>query len=437
MRETKADSTLLPVPVRGLEVPERNSPPPWPEAVRGEEPPRRGASLPAGRPYAYKKPWMRNAARWVDGVGERLLARRREWPAEVRRVLVFRPDHLGDVVFALPILRVLREALPEAQIDVLVGPWAKPLFPESGKIAPGMDLIFFESPWLARPPRARLGLRGVLSLAWLLRRRARETGGPYDFVVDLRGDFRHILAARLARARYLAGRGITGLGFLLDAEGREVPGRHQVEGNMALLEEAGFGPLETANPSIALTPEEIEAGRAVLRAHGVANAKMVVGVHPGAGMATKRWAPEKFAALIIRIASELPARVLLLGGPGDRPAADAVLAAMGEARVSRRLVDLCGALPTLRDFMGVARACHLFIGNDSGPAHIAAALGVPVLCLFSGTNDPSEWGPRGGAVVILRKRVECEGCGLAECDHHSCMVQIDVETAFQAVRRCV
>ncbi|MBI3026361.1 MAG: glycosyltransferase family 9 protein, partial [Candidatus Tectomicrobia bacterium] len=104
---------------------------------------------------------------------------------------------------------------------------------------------------------------------------------------------------------------------------------------------------------------------------------------------------------------------------------------------SRRVADLCGALPTLRAFMGVARACHLFVGNDSGPSHIAAALGVPVLCLFSGTNDPAEWGPRGGAVVILRRRIECEGCGLAECGHHSCMVQLDVEAVFQAVRRCV
>lgn len=410
-----------------LDLPGRLPPPEGPPpAGREEKPP---------RPYAYREPWVRRAVGLVDAVGERLLARRRERPAGIRRVLLLRPDHLGDVIFALPAIEALRRALPEARIDLLVGPWSRPLFPPGA--GEGMEFLFFDAPWLARPPRARLGLRGALSLARRLRQRAREIGGAYDLAVDLRGDFRLILAARLAGVRYLAGRGITGLGFLLDAEGREVPGRHQVEGNLALLEAAGFGPLETVNPSIALSGEEVEAGRAVLRAHGAANAKLVVGVHPGAGTATKRWAPEKFATLITRIAAELPARVLLLGGPGDRPAADAVLAAMGEARSSRRVADLCGALPTLRAFMGVARACHLFVGNDSGPSHIAAALGVPVLCLFSGTNDPAEWGPRGGAVVILRRRIECEGCGLAECGHHSCMVQLDVEAVFQAVRRCV
>lgn len=412
-----------------LELPERLPPPaPLRPEEKGKKPP---------RPYAYRKPWVRNAFRLVDEAGGLLFARRRERPAEIRRVLVFRPDHLGDVVFSLPVLQALRRALPGARIDLVVGPWAKALFPEGAEAPAGAELLSFDSPWLARPPRAKAGVLSVLSLAWLLRRRSRGAGGPYDMAIDLRGDFRHILAARLAGVRYLAGRGITGLGFLLDAELREASGRHQVEGNLALVEAAGFGPQETLNPAIALSKEEVEAGRAILHAHGAANAKFVVGVHPGAGMATKRWAPEKFGALIARITTELPARAVLLGGPEDRPIADAVLAAMGEARSSRRLVDLCGRLPSLRAFMGVAKGCHLFVGNDSGPAHIAAALGVPVLCLFSGTNDPAEWGPRGGPVVILRRRVECEGCALPECGHHSCMANLDVEAAFQAVRRCV
>lgn len=409
-----------------LSLPERLPPPgpPAPPAPEGKPP----------RPYAYRKPWMRSLARWVDAAGERLLSRKRERPVDIRRVLLLRPDHLGDVIFALPAVEAVRRALPEARVDLLIGPWARALFPEAG--LERLELLPFDAPWLARPARGKFGLGGVLALARLLRRRARKEG-PYDLAIDLRGDLRLVLAARLAGVRYLAGRGITGLGFLLDAEGREAPGRHQVEGNLALLEAAGLGPQETVNPALALSPEEIEAGREVLRAHGVANAKLVVGVHPGAGTATKRWAPGKFAALIARIVSELPARVILLGGPDDRPAADAVLEALGEARSSRRLADLCGKLPGLRAFMGVARGCHLFVGNDSGPAHIAAALGVPVLCLFSGTNEPSEWGPRGAAAVVLRRRVECEGCGLAECDHHSCMAQLDVEAVFQAVRRCV
>jgi len=329
------------------------------------------------------------------------------------------------------------EQVRRARIDLLIGPWARPLFSADPQDWPGVEFLIFSAPWLVRPKRVRLGVGAVLSLAGLLRRRAREIGGPYDLAVDLRGDFQLILAARLAGVRYLVGRGITGLGFWLDAEGGEVRGRHQVEGNLALLEEAGFGPQKTINPEIRLSKDEVDQGRALLRAHGLDPSRLLVGVHPGAGLPTKRWRAEKFSRLIDRVASELPARVLLVGGPDDRPVADAVLAGLRGPRTAGRVVDLCGKLPHLRAFMSVAKACHLFVGNDSGPGHIAAALGVPVICVFSGTNDPAEWGPRGAAVLVMRKRIECEGCGLATCDHHSCMAQLDVEAVYQAVRRCV
>ena len=162
---------------------------------------------------------------------------------------------------------------------------------------------------------------------------------------------------------------------------------------------------------------------------------LVVGVHPGAGQPTKRWGAEKFARLIERLTTAFGAWVVVLGGPADRPVAEAVLSEIGNEAAKARVVDLCGRLGDLRGFMGVAQACSLFVGNDSGPGHIAAALGVPLVGVFSGTNDPAEWGPRGAAVVIVRKRMDCEGCGLTFCDHHSCMVELDVETVFQAVRR--
>jgi ADP-heptose:LPS heptosyltransferase len=404
------------------------------------ESPRAAPALPEDsrpREYTYRSPWVARLFRLLDALGGAIFSRKSERPAHIERVLVLRPDHLGDVLFSFPALKSLREKLPDARIDLLIGPWARPLIPPNPKDLYGIELLEFTAPWLERPKNVRFGLKATWRLARLLRGRSRELGGPYDLAVDMRGDFQLILAARLAGVRYLAGSGRTGLGFFLDAEVDEQEGRHQVERNLALVESAGFGSLETTNPDLRLAEEEVEQGRALLRTHGVDGSKIVIGMHLGAGSPTKIWGVDKFAQLIRRTLTNMPSQVVIFGGEDDRAVTDDVLIALRGTRTEGGVVDLCGKLPGLRSYMMAVSQCALFVGNDSGPGHIAAALGVPVISVFSSTNDPAEWGPRGPSVVIVRKRIECEGCGLTLCDHHSCMVELDSEIVYQAVRRCV
>lgn len=425
MKETQLERpavTVPPIPEYAWELPERIAPPRLPEVA--EAPP--AGRFPARR-YTYRSPWVRGAFRSLDAAGGLLLHRSRPRPEAIRRVLLMRPDHLGDVLFSLPAVAALREHLPNAQIDLLVGPWARPVLEMAG--VEGVDPLEFAVPWLLRPKKVRFGLRATAALAGFLRRRVDEIEGRYDLAVDLRGDFQLILAARLARVGYLVGRGVTGLGFALDAEAEEVPGRHQVEGNFAVLETAGFGPFPTANPRIALSREQAEEGRELLKHGGVDPSKLLIGVHPGAGQPEKRWPPERFARLVERVLADSPARVLLLGGPDDRPQADALLGALGGKSFGGQLVDVCGRLPDLAAFMKVVSQCRLFVGNDSGPVHLAAALGVPVVCVFQGPNDPAEWGPRGARVMILRSGAAPAGSGG--------LPPPPVEPVFQAVRRCV
>jgi len=405
-----------------------------PEAPR-DAPSAQQKSLP--RRYAYRSRWVVWLFRLLDGLGAALFTRNRDRPKVFKRVIVLRPDHIGDVLFSLPALRALRKELPNARIDFLIGSWARSLLPQDSKDFHGIEVIEFSASWLGRPKKKRFGLMAVFRLACLLRRRERDLGGAYDLVVDLRGDFQSILAARLAGARFLAGRGYTGLGFFLDLELSEVKGRHQVECNLALIESLGFGPLETTNPKLELTGEEIEQGRALLRTYGVDGSKVVIGIHAGAGNPTKIWGGDKYADLIKWIITKTPSQVVIFGGPKDRSVTNDVVIALKGLRTEGRVVDLCGKLPGLRSFMMAACQCTVFVGNDSGPGHIAAALGVPVISVFSGTNDPTEWGPRGPSVVIVRKRVDCENCGLTFCDHHSCMVGLDPSTVYKALRRCV
>ncbi|MDA0999456.1 MAG: glycosyltransferase family 9 protein, partial [bacterium] len=138
-----------------------------------------------------------------------------------------------------------------------------------------------------------------------------------------------------------------------------------------------------------------------------------------------------------RIVREFPAQVILMGGPSDQEDAQMVARRTTVAMLGKNLFDLTGKFPDLRTFMAMASECALFVGNDSGPGHIAAALGVPFVCTFSGTNHPAEWGPRGERVVLIRKKIDCEGCGLTLCDHHSCMAGLDADPVYQAVKKCV
>ena len=383
------------------------------------------------RSYHYERFPLRWAFRAVDLLGETVFRKPRERPLTIRRILLMRPDRLGGVVCTMPAVRAIRESLPDAQIDLLIRSSAQALFRGPGKEWEGVDFLVFNASWHDRPKRKKFGFRSMRRLGWLLRLRAEEIGGPYDLAVDFAGDFQLVAAARLAGVRYLVGRGIRGFGFGLDAEAEEFPERHQVEFNLNMLEYAGLGPFETKNPVLTLSKEELTEGRACIASLTEDQSGTFIGIHPGAGGAEKIWSPKLYGALISRVVSTLPARVLLLGGPDDRPAVDATLKSMKGVRARGTVLDMCAKVQHLRALMGVMKACRLFIGNESGPTHIAAALGVPVVCIFQGSAEPSVWGPRGPNVVVLRKRPAPMG------DIHKAGESQELERVYEAVKRCV
>lgn len=411
-----------------LRVPPKSAAPLMKEALGSE----RGGRIPVfERGYHYKSLPARWAFRAVDLMGETFFRKTRERPPAVRRVLLIRPDYIGDVVCTLPAIYALRESLPDAQIDILVRSSARSLFREPGEDMGGVDFLVFNASWRDRPKRKKFGFLSMSRLRRLLRLRAEEIGGPYDLAVDFAGDFQSIIAARLAGVRYLVGRGIRGFGFGLDVEAEEFPKRHQVEFNLGMLERAGLGPFETENPALTLSGEELAQGRACVSTLMESRPGYCIGIHPGAGGKERIWSPRLYGELISRIVSTLPARVLLLGGPDDRLIVDAILKSMKGVRVRGAIVDMCEKVQHLRSLMGVMKACRLFIGNDSGPTHIAAALGVPVVCVFQGPAEPSIWGPRGPNVVVLRKHPASANSSRAGKENQ------ELGRVYDAVKRCV
>jgi heptosyltransferase-2 len=169
-----------------------------------------------------------------------------------------------------------------------------------------------------------------------------------------------------------------------------------------------------------------------LQSVGLGGRRFLVGLSPGASFGgAKRWLPDRFANLADRLIDALGADVLIFGSPAERPLAEAVAHAMEHTPV------LVAGETTLREFMALMAKCHLVITNDSGPMHVAAGLGLPLLAIF-GSTHPRATGPVSLRARSIRHPVECSPCGLRECPiDFRCMNGISVDQVYTAALESV
>jgi ADP-heptose:LPS heptosyltransferase len=331
------------------------------------------------------------------------LARRRITPPAltlVQRLLVLRTDRIGDMVLSTAALADLRAHFRHARITVLA--------PEG-------------------PVQVLRGHPAVDAVVPLLERRLPpELVGKFDMAIDLTPDER-LLGARLAAATGAPWRA----GFA--AWGRQAfftlptaPARqdqHIVDLNRELLRALGI-PSPTAEPSLHLKPEERAAAQARAAALGAAAPRVVV--HPGAHYASQRWATDRFAEVISRLTESVGAACIVVAGPGEEGLAEAIGAATPDALLPGHL--------DVRGLMGMIAVADLFLGNNSGPLHIAAALGVPTLSVM-GPTDPRRFAPRRAVDAMVRLDLACSPCARARCWHHTCLEKIPAAAVTARARQ--
>ena len=319
------------------------------------------------------------------------------------RILVRTPNWLGDAVLSLPAVRDVRRNFPGARVEVLARPWVAPLY---GSVAE-VDAIR-ES-------------RGVRADADTLR-------GAFDAAVLLPNSFASALSVWRAGIPERWGYA-TDLRRPLLTRGPRVPasvrGRSQVYYYRAMLAGVGLDVSSEADPSLRCPDDWAAQGASRLGDEGAP----WIALNPGAFFGSaKRWAPERYAAAGDLLARSLAARVAILGGADERPLGEAIDAAM---RAPARM--LCGET-TLPELVGVLSRLRLLVTNDSGPMHVAAALGVPVVAIF-GPTDWRETAPVGGRHRLLREPVHCSPCMLRECPiDHRCMTRISVDRVVDEAR---
>ena len=312
----------------------------------------------------------------------------------IQRLLIVRLSSMGDVIHTLPAAYALREALPQAAIGWLVEErWAELLCaPRASRRGPRSP----QRPLLDRVHTVRLrGWRdSVFSLPTLQQMATvwnDVRGAQYDIAVDLQGALRSAVLARWSGAPVVYGA----------AEPRESPasllynrkamarGRHVIEQNLSVAEAVAGRRLEPRPVDFPRDPESEERIAARLSARRISQ---FVILNPGAGWGAKRWPVERYGQVARSLADDgIPP--ILNYGPGERDLARAAASASGGA---------AEAIPcSLSELIALTRRARLFIGGDTGPTHLAAALGIPVVAIF-GPTDPDRNGPYRTRSIVLR-----------------------------------
>jgi heptosyltransferase II len=338
-------------------------------------------------------------------------------PGAPRSFLVVEPWGIGDVVLSTVLLRALRASYPGARIALRAKSYAKDLLANSGLVD---EVIAFDFPWTAFSGKLSPSKYVPSDFRQLIRElRARD----FDVSFDARRDLRSNAITYLAGARRRVGYDFGGGAHLLtDALPSGAQNDHKVSDWLALLSPLGIKNDSTFIPSLTVTEAEKAGARQRIAMLGLSTERPIVGIHPGARNAVRRWNPKRFAEVIDLLVDERGVQVLLFEeGQGD-----------SREITPRHWVRRIKA--DLRGFMSLATQCDLLLCSDSGPMHIANALGVPVTALF-GPQRREWYGPRGERDRVVQvDDMPCRPCFDA-CIFATphCMEQITVSAVVSAI----
>ncbi len=345
--------------------------------------------------------------------------RRPRRPAEVRRILLLRLERIGDLLMTLGALESVRATWPGARIDLVVGRWNLDL----ARHLPWVDQVeALDVPWLAR------GKDGA-GVGAVLRRAGHWRRTRYDLGINLEGDIRSNVLLALSGAPWRVGFAMAGGGAALTHPVSFAATAHTDDNTRHLVAEAAralrqslVAPAPTW-PRLSLPDAVWHAADRLLDAsdppgpHAPAakDGRPLVGLHVSGGRAIKQWPPSRFGEAAGRLAQSLGGRLVLTGTRDDRWLVEAAKAAIPPGV---EVVDLVGPLdlPTLACVLG---RLTIYVTGDTGPMHLAAAMGTPIVAVF-GVSDPRRYAPLVPRRRIVRIDLECSPCNRVRLPPERC-----------------
>jgi len=343
-------------------------------------------------------------------------------------ILIIKPSSLGDVLHALPFLKVIKDAFPNAHIEWVISKNNEGIL--TGNPLIDELIVFDKDSW-----RQNISLRNFLNAIHeinALRKTLRSK--HFDIAVDLQGLLRSGLMTFFARSPLKIGfeNAREGSRFFYNKKVRVPPGIHAVDKNLEVAREIlkiqGQG-VRGKGQEKAEFPLYIDsaAKENVKKLLGAIKEKEYIVIVPSARWQTKKWPAENFGLLI----SKLPVPCIITGGSTDINIAEKITTASGG-----KGINLCGKTG-LKELSALIAGAKALVSNDSGPMHIGAALGIPVIALF-GPTDPEKTGPYGWKgnknMKVLRAPVPCSPCFKKKCKEPLCMSKISVETVLETLK---
>ena len=359
----------------------------------------------------------------------------------VKRVLIYRLGSLGDTLVALPALHLVARAFPQAERRMLTNSPVHAKAPAAAAVLEGMGLV---QGYLRYTVGTR-DLRELLRLWWEIWRFRPQV---VVYLAAARGEAaaaRDVRFFRLCGAKRVIGAPLTGA-MQANFGGAE-PGSTDAQQRLAdanlepeaarlarNLRELGDAALDAPGSwSLHLSPAEQRRAEQAIGAEALRTRPIAVSV--GTKVQAKDWGRENWQALLTRLAKELPGRGLLLLGAPEESEASLFASSGWRLNGGGPVVNLCGGLTPRESAAAIARA-SLFLGHDSGPMHLAAAVGTPLVALFAARNIPRQWFPYGSRYEVVYHRVECWGCGLETCieQRKKCILSITADEVLDKVR---
>lgn len=340
-----------------------------------------------------------------------------------KSILIIKLSAIGDVVQTLPFLEVLRENFPNARIDWLVEEQAFQII--AGH--PGLDRVVVSrrNLWKSRLLQFKSCMSVIREVKVFLKElRSYE----YDLVVDLQGLLKSGVLIGLSKGKRkigMAGAREGGWAFLNE---RPVPvdyDEHAIDRYLRVAEYLECD-ISSRNGHIPVSDSDKKWVDDLLNVNGIQK-RTLVAINPMARWKTKLWEPERFAVLANRITDELSCKVIFTGSNTDRNVLEDI-----SRKMERRPINLAGRT-SLKQLAYLFTRCAALVTTDTGPMHIAAAMGCRVVALF-GPTAPWRTGPYGQSHKVIRVDLECSPCFKKKCEDMRCMKEIKVDGVFEAVK---